>query len=98
MNNIHNFNRFSPNPSKLDHSRLLFIIAIAVILIGGELVWFEIRKTGFDIDGYSATIFSAVPNRDIMEANNLGAEVGAVETGDDLDGDFMNIDAGINSL
>ena len=98
MNNIHNFNKFSPYTSKPDYSRLLFIVAIAAILIGGELVWYQIMKTNFDIDDYSATIFSSVPNRDAMEAHKLGAEANLVETGEDLDGEFMRIDAGINSL
>lgn len=98
MNNIHNFNKFSPSPSKTDHSQLLFIVAIAAILISGELMWSEIRKTNFDIDASSATLFSSIPNRDIMEANNLGAEANLVETGGEMDGEFMQIDADINSL
>lgn len=98
MNNIHNFNKFSPSTYKTDHSRLWFIVAIAVILIGGELVWSEIRKASFDIDTYSAAISSAVPNRDAREAHNLAAEADLIETGEEVEGEFRKIDTEINSL
>lgn len=98
MNNIHNFNKFSSRPSVADHSRLLLILAVAVALIGGELVWAEMEATNFDIDNYAATISSFRPNRDVVEARNLEAETNLVEVGDDLEGEMMKIDAKINML
>lgn len=79
------------------NSHLFLILAVAALLIGGELMWSQIRNTNFEIDGYSATISSAIPNRDAFEAIRLGAEASSVDFGDS-EMDFRAIDGEIDSL
>ncbi|MDO8495238.1 MAG: hypothetical protein Q7S32_01770 [bacterium] len=96
--NIHNFHKV--HQASLDenkHSQLFFILAISAVLIGGELLWSQIRNTNFDIDSYSANVYSAFRNRDSLDIAKLGAEANAVEILE-VENDFGNVDEMIESL
>lgn len=97
-NNIHNFHKALP-PSSEDnkYGRLFFILAISTALIGGELLWSQIRNTNLDIDAYSANIYAATTNRESLDIAKLSAEVESVEIFD-IEKDFEEVDRAIDSL
>lgn len=95
-NNLHNFNKFAFSPGPHEHSRLFLILAISAALIGAELSWFQIINTDYDIESYSANIYSVMPNRNVLEAARLSVEVDGIEV-IDTETDFQSIDRQIDA-
>lgn len=71
----------SDNPKLLaDMERFYFLFALAVILVAGELVWWQ-AKTANDylIEYDAATIYSTVSNRDQRDLFRIEAELEATQ-------------------
>jgi hypothetical protein len=95
IHNFHNVSRVSSVEEK--NSNLFFIIAISALLIGGELLWSQIRDTNYDIDSYSANVYSALSRRESLDIAKLSAEV-MNDEGADAEESFESVDRLIESL
>lgn len=96
-NNFHNFNKFTFSSGPHENNRLFLILAVFAALIGAELLWFQIINTDYDIESYSANIYSIMPNRNVLEAARLSVEVDGIEV-NDIEMDFQSIDRQIDAL
>lgn len=93
MENIHNFS----SASSQENSRLWFIAALAVVFVSAQFLWAEIRQANFDIDDYSANIYTSSSRRDAVESSQIMQELNAL-TEEEGENDLFLIDSAIEAL
>lgn len=95
MENLHN--QLIASFSSRSEGRLTFLLVLAAVVIGAELMWSAIRNTSYDIDNYSASIYSGTVSREAREAAILKNELRGVNI-EQPDEEWQAIDRAIEGL
>ena len=73
-----------------------FLIAIAVAIIAGGICWWQIGKLSKE-STFNAPLASPTPDAEQREVSNIVSDEQNIDLGD-LDAEFLQIDADLNSM